>query len=188
MVETISKMVDLGTAAADFSLPNTNPNIDANEVSLSDFADAQGLVLAFICNHCPYVVKIKQAFSQFAADYAQSGIAVIAISANDISTHPADAPKYMTQDAIRFNYPFPYLYDESQRTAHSYDAVCTPDFYLFDSSRRLVYRGQFDDSRPGNSIPSTGSDLRAAVDALLGGESISENQKPSVGCSIKWKR
>ncbi len=188
MVETLSKMVELGTVASDFTLPNANPNIPSDKVSLSDFSDAKGVVIAFICNHCPYVVKIKSAFSQFAVEYMPHGIAVVAISSNDASSYPADGPQNMAKDAVSFNYSFPYLYDESQQTAISYGAVCTPDFYLYDSAHHLVYRGQFDDSRPGNELPSTGSDLRAAVEALLSERPVSMEQKPSIGCSIKWKR
>ena len=182
-----SKMIELGTIAPEFTLPNTNPNIASNKVALSDYSTAKGCVVAFICNHCPYVVHIKQAFSDYARDYKDQGIAVIAINANSAAAYPSDSPENMTTDAIQHNYGFPYLYDESQEVARAYDAACTPDIYLFDSARKLVYRGQFDDSRPGNDIPVSGTDLRAASDALLAGESISYDQKPSLGCSIKWK-
>ncbi len=188
MAETPSKALEPGRIAPDFSLPNTNPNFNASQVSLADLSKARGLVVAFICNHCPYVIKIKSAFAEFASDYANRGISVVAISSNDVATHPADSPQNMSQDAVTFNYSFPYLYDESQTVAKAYDAVCTPDFFLFDEDRKLIYRGQFDDSRPGNTIPASGSDLRAAADALLSGQSLTSEQKSSVGCSIKWKR
>ena len=188
MAETPSNAIERGRIAPDFSLRNTNPNFNASQVCLADFSKARGLVVAFICNHCPYVIRIKPALAEFASDYAGRGISVVAISSNDVSTHPADSPENMSQDALQFNYPFPYLYDESQAAAKAYDAVCTPDFFLFDGDRKLIYRGQFDDSRPGNAIPATGSDLRAAASALLGGQSVASEQKPSVGCSIKWKR
>ena len=188
MVETASKMIELGQIAPDFSLPNTNPDFNSSQVSISDFSDADGLVVAFICNHCPYVIGIKSAFAQFAREYADRGIAVVAINSNDVSTHPADSPEKMSQDAVQFNYEFPYLYDESQEVAKAYDAACTPDIYLFDEQRKLIYRGQFDDSRPGNQITATGADLRIAADALLSGNEIATDQKPSIGCNIKWKK
>ncbi len=184
---TESNMVELGARAPDFSLPNTNPNVDASNVALSDFAGSGGTVVAFICNHCPYVVHIKDAFAQFARDYSERGLSVIAISANDISTHPQDGPEAMGEDAVKHGYGFPYLYDEAQDVAKSYDAACTPDIYLFDAERKLAYRGQFDSSRPGNGIPVTGKDLRDASDAVLAGVTVSAEQNPSVGCNIKWK-
>ena len=182
-----STMIDLGTRAPDFALPNTNPNYSDAKVALSDFSESKGLVVAFICNHCPYVVKIKSSFAEFAREYQQKGIAVVAISANDVCCYPADGPEKMTDDAVQYAYSFPYLYDESQDIARAYGAVCTPDLYLFDSDHKLVYRGQYDDSRPGNAIEATGSDLRSAADSLLAGENVSSDQKPSIGCSIKWK-
>ena len=172
MVATESSMMKLGTIAPQFTLPNFNPNFSAKEVSLSDFNDSEGFVVAFICNHCPFVVNIKTEFSEFADEYQKRGVSVIAISANDISTHPADSPNKMTRDAVQWGYSFPYLYDESQVTAKAYEAACTPDIYLFDSQKALVYRGQFDDSRPGNGISPTGSSLRSAVDALLAGRAV----------------
>ena len=182
-----SKMIELGTLAPEFTLPNTNPNIASTKVALSDYSTAKGYIVAFICNHCPYVVHIKQAFSDYARDYKDQGIAVIAINANSAAVYSSDSPENMTADAIQYEYGFPYLYDESQEVARAYDAACTPDIYLFDSARKLVYRGQFDDSRPGNGIPVSGADLRTASDALLAGKSISSDQMPSLGCSIKWK-
>ena len=182
-----SRMIELGTIAPEFTLPNMNPNIASTKVALSDYISAKGFVVAFICNHCPYVVHIKQAFSDYARDYKDQGITVIAINANSAAAYPSDSPENMTTDAIQHDYGFPYLYDASQEVARAYDSACTPDIYLFDSARKLVYRGQFDDSRPGNGIPVSGADLRTASDALLAGESISSDQKPSLGCSIKWK-
>ncbi len=187
MVATESNMMKLGTIAPQFTLPNFNPNFSEKDVSLSDFNGSNGYVVAFICNHCPFVVNIKTVFSKFADEYQNKGITVIAISANDVSTHPADSPEKMKEDAVRNGYSFPYLYDESQDVAKAYEAACTPDIYLFNSQRELVYRGQFDDSRPGNGIAPTGSDLRLAVDALLAGSGNLQNQRPSIGCNIKWK-
>lgn len=187
MAAVESRMIELGTIAPEFTLPNMNPSFASAKVALSDYISTKGYVVAFICNHCPYVVHIKQAFSDYARDYKDQGIAVIAINANSAAAYPSDSPENMTTDAIQHDYGFPYLYDESQEVARAYDAACTPDIYLFDSARKLVYRGQFDDSRPGNDIPVSGTDLRAASDALLVGESISSDQKPSLGCSIKWK-
>ena len=180
-------MINLGTKAPEFSLPNTNPNFDADNVTLSEFESLSGVVIAFICNHCPFVGHIKSAFTEFAAEYQKKGLAVIAISSNDVSTYPNDGPDEMAQDAVRYGYGFPYLYDESQEVARAYEAACTPDLYLFDSNFELVYRGQFDDSRPGNGVPVTGKDLRAAADMLLASGSVSPDQKPSIGCNIKWR-
>ena len=182
-----SSMIELGTRAPRFLLPNTNPNYPAANVSLSDLAQSKGIVIAFICNHCPYVVHLKSSFSAFAKRYQAQGIAVAAISANDVTTHPADAPAEMTADAVRYDYSFPYLYDESQAVARAFAAECTPDLYLFDARQKLVYRGQYDSSRPGNGIEVTGEDLSSAVDALLAGGRICQDQVPSIGCSIKWK-
>ena len=182
-----SKMINLGTYAPDFSLPNTNPNYSADCVSLADFSDTKGFIVAFICNHCPYVVHLKSAFCEFANMCLENDIAVFAISSNDVTTHPMDSPEKMTNDAQQYRYRFPYLYDESQAVARAYGAQCTPDFYVFDSNSRLVYRGQFDDSRPGNGVAVTGADLRAAVGAILEGKPALPEQKPSIGCSIKWQ-
>ncbi len=182
-----SKMIELGTQAPEFSLPNMNPNDSVDSVSLLDYANSKGIVVAFICNHCPYVVHLKSAFAEFAKRYQEQGVAVVAISSNDVTTHPMDSPEKMTADAMRYGYTFPYLYDESQAVARAYRAECTPDFYLFNSMFELIYRGQFDGSRPGNSVEVNGADLRAAVNAMLAGEDVSSIQKPSLGCSIKWK-
>ncbi len=183
MALTPSTMLELGTPAPAFSLPDASGKL----VSLDDFAGAPGLLVAFICNHCPYVKHLKPELARFAADYAERGLAMVAISANDASGYPEDAPAKMAEDARRFGYVFPYLYDESQEVAKAYRAACTPEFYLFDAQQRLVYRGQFDGSRPGNEVAVSGADLRAAVDALLAGRPVGGDQQPSIGCNIKWK-
>ncbi len=187
MARTLSTMMELGTAAPDFCLPNTNPRSGGDTVSLADFNDAPALLLAFICNHCPYVIHIRDAFVGFAKDYQSKGLAVVAISANDAGTHPDDGPERMAEAASKNGFTFPYLYDESQTIARAYQAACTPDFFLFDADRRLFYRGQFDRARPRNDEPITGEDLRAAVDALLEGRDAPTEQKPSMGCNIKWR-
>lgn len=178
-----STMLALGTSAPDFSLPDFNGNMHR----LSDFKSAKGLVVAFICNHCPFVKHIRAEFSKFARDYQSKGIAVVAINSNDVQTYPQDGPLGMKQEAASAGYIFPYLFDESQSVAKAYQAACTPDFYLFDGAQRLVYRGQFDSSRPGNGQSVTGADLRAATDALLKGVVVNQNQLPSIGCNIKWR-
>ena len=175
-------MLSLGTAAPDFRLPDTN----GKTVTLADFKDKAALVVVFMCNHCPYVVHIRAGLAQFARDYAGKA-GVVGISSNDVKSHPADSPAKMKEEVTTAGYVFPYLYDESQAVAKAYRAACTPDIYLFDRGRRLVYRGQFDASRPGNGTPVTGKDLRAAVDAVLAGRTTSELQVPSMGCNIKWK-
>ena len=182
-----SYMLELGTQAPDFSLPNFNLNYPDSPVSLSSFDNAQGAIVAFICNHCPFVIHIKPEFTRFAREYRQKGLAVIAINSNDATSYPADSPQSMSQESSKYGYNFPYLYDESQEVAKAYRAACTPDFYLFDSDLKLVYRGQFDDSRPGNGIEVSGVDLQVACDSLLNGQTVSRDQKPSIGCSIKWK-
>jgi peroxiredoxin len=179
-------MLPLGTTAPDFQLRNTSANGAA--VALADFKAAPALVVMFICNHCPYVQHLRAALAAFGRECAAKGVAVVAISANDIVSHPEDGPAKMAEEAKAAGYPFPYLYDETQQVAKAYRAACTPDFFLFDRSRRLVYRGQFDASRPGNGIPITGKDLRGAVDAVLKGVPPVLNQAPSMGCNIKWKR
>jgi len=182
MVAVNSTMLPLGTAAPDFRLPDTN----GKTVSLSDFRGKPALVM-FICNHCPFVKHIRAGLAQLGRDYQPRGVAIAGISANDVENYPQDSPAKMKEEAKDAGYVFPYLYDESQAVAKAYHAACTPDFYLFDTGHRLVYRGQFDDSRPGNALPVTGKDLRAALDAVLGGKEISPIQKPSIGCNIKWK-
>ncbi|MBT8440866.1 MAG: thioredoxin family protein, partial [Gammaproteobacteria bacterium] len=154
---------------------------------LADFAGAQALVVTFISNHCPFVKHLREELSAFGRECASKDVAMVAIMSNDITTHPADSPEKMREEAQNFGYVFPYLYDESQETAKAYRAACTPDFFLFDKDRKLVYRGQFDDSRPSSDAPVTGADLRAAVDAVLGGGAPAAEQKPSIGCNIKWK-
>lgn len=183
MVKTASTMLPLGTQAPDFSLPN----VDGSTVSLSDFADKPGLLVIFMCNHCPFVVHLRNALAEFGNEYQEKGLAIVGISANDVLTHADDSPELMAEEAKSAGYTFPYLYDESQEVAKAYSAACTPDFFLFDSAGKLAYRGQFDDSRPDSGIPVTGADLRAACDAVLAGESVSSEQKPSIGCNIKWK-
>jgi thiol-disulfide isomerase/thioredoxin len=176
-------MLPLGTPAPYFHLPN----VDGRMVSIDDFKSSPALLVAFICNHCPFVKHIAPAFAQLAREYQTKGVAVIAINSNDAAGYPADSPEQMVHEAENRGYSFPYLYDESQEVAKKYRAACTPDFYVFDKDRKLVYRGQMDDSRPDSGIPVTGKDLRAALDALLAGKPASEKQRPSIGCNIKWK-
>src|SRR4051812_42162861 len=183
MVATHSTMLPLGTRAPDFHLPD----IGGVTVSLSDFNVARALAIVFMCNHCPYVKHIRAGLAQLALDYRSRGVAFIGINANDAINYPADGPAKMTEEARAAGYTFPYLYDETQQVAKAYRAACTPDFYVFDGKKCLAYRGQFDDSRPGNNLPVTGKDLRAALDALLEGGPVDANQKPSIGCNIKWK-
>jgi len=183
MVSVPSTMMPLGTRAPDFSLPDT----DGGTVSLDDFRDAPALLVMFICNHCPYVKHLRQSLADFAREYRERGLAVVAISSNDVEKYPQDSPEMMKKEKEEAGYPFPYLFDESQDVAKAYRAACTPDFFLFDGDRRLVYRGQFDSSRPKNDIPVTGEDLRAAADAVLEGRPVPEDQTPSIGCNIKWK-
>lgn len=184
MSRTPSMMLELGTRAPDFTLPDTASETD---VSLSDFDDYKGLLVVFMCNHCPYVKNIKEKLAEVAREYREKGVATVAISSNDAENYPDDRPDKMAEEADKFDYPFPYLYDESQDVAKKYRAACTPDFFLFNKERKLVYRGQFDDSRPGNDKPVTGKDLTDAMDRLLEGKEMKENQAPSVGCNIKWK-
>jgi peroxiredoxin len=177
-------MLALGTPAPQFALRDT---VTGRTVALADFAASPALLVAFLCNHCPFVKHILDEFVAFARDFGPRGVAVVAISANDVAGYPADSPAEMARIAALKGLTFPYLYDESQEVAKAYRAVCTPDFFLFDRDRRLAYRGQFDGSRPGNNIPVTGADLLAACEALLHGRPIPAEQAPSVGCSIKWK-
>ncbi len=183
MVKTASTMLPLGTLAPDFSLPNVNGRL----VSLKDFPNPKGLLVAFICNHCPFVIHIRSEFAKFAREYQAKGIAIVAINSNDTAAHPDDSPDKMKAEAVSAKYSFPYLFDESQAVAKAYRAACTPDLFLFDGTKRLVYRGQFDDSRPTNGVPVTGSHLRAACDTILAGRAIEEGQRPSIGCNIKWR-
>jgi peroxiredoxin len=180
---TPSTMLPLGTAAPDFDLPDTT----GKYVSLTSLKDKTALLVLFICNHCPYVKHIRAGLAQLGQDYMPRGVGIVAISSNDAVNYPDDGPAKMKEEATSAGYNFPYLYDEKQAVAKAYRAACTPDIYLFDRGRRLVYRGQFDDSRPGNGKPVTGKDLRAALDAVLAGKSTSQFQAPSIGCNIKWK-
>jgi peroxiredoxin len=182
MAMTPSTMLPLGTVAPAFQLPN----LDGQTVSLPDFR-GRPLLVMFICNHCPFVKHLAAQLAQLGRDYLPRGVGIVAISANDPASHPEDSPARMRDEARRQGYTFPYLYDESQAVAKSYRAACTPDFFLFDAGHRLVYRGQFDDSRPGNGLPVTGKDLRAALDAVLSGQEVPRLQKASLGCNIKWK-
>lgn len=184
MAETPSTMLPTGTKAPAFRLPDTA----GKPVSLEEFKDAPALLVAFICNHCPYVKHIRSKFAEVARDYQSRGVGVVAISSNDAQSYPDDSPEQMANEVKLAGYSFPYLYDESQEVAKAYQAACTPDFFLFDRDRQLVYRGQFDDSRPGSGRPVTGKDLTAAVDAVLAGRPVASEQRPSVGCNIKWKR
>jgi peroxiredoxin len=183
MSETASTMLALGTEAPGFRLPDTNGKV----VSLQDFAGSRALLVVFMCNHCPYVKHVRPRFVELARDLQSRGVAVVAISPNDVSAYPEDGPAQMAEEARRFGFSFPYLYDESQEVATAYRAACTPDFFLFAAQRRLVYRGQMDDSRPGNGKPVTGKDLLEAAKATLAGGKVSRTQRPSIGCSIKWK-
>lgn len=184
MALTPSNMLPLGTKAPSFNLKNT---IDDTYVSLESAKGMNGTIIMFICNHCPFVKHVNAELSQLAKDYSSKGITCIAISSNDVENYPEDAPDKMKQNAIDNDFIFPYLYDDTQSVAKAYDAACTPDFYVFDSDLKLVYRGQLDSSRPGNKIPVTGEDLRTAIDAVLNNNAISTIQKPSIGCNIKWK-
>lgn len=183
MVKTASTMLPLGTKAPDFSLLN----VDGTTVSLSDFRDAPALLVIFMCNHCPFVKHVAPELARLAREYQAQGVAVVGINSNDVSRHPDDSPEQMVHEAENRGYTFPYLYDETQEVAQEYHAACTPDFYVFDGEQRLVYRGQLDSSRPDSGIPVTGKDLRGALDAVLGGRAVSAEQRPSIGCNIKWK-
>jgi peroxiredoxin len=184
MALTPSTMLPLGTSAPAFSLPDAT---SGKTVSIADFKNAPALVVMFICNHCPYVKHVRSGLAQLVKDYQAKGVAAVGISSNDVESHPDDSPQKMAIEARDAGYTFPYLYDESQAVARSYQAACTPDIFLFDREKRLVYRGQLDDSRPGNGIPVTGKDLRNALDAVLAGKPVAALQKPSIGCNIKWK-
>lgn len=183
MVNTLSTMLPLGTVAPPFSLPDT----EGNAVSLEDYKDVPALLVVFMCNHCPFVKHVLPQFVELAREYQGREVGIVGISSNDVSAYPDDSPEKMAQLSSTMDFPFPYLYDEAQQVAKSYGAACTPDFYLFGRDGRLVYRGQMDDSRPSNGRPVTGADLRAAMDAVLGGRKVPDNQKPSIGCNIKWK-
>lgn len=183
MVLVDSTMLPLGTEAPDFSLMDAYGKC----VSRDDFKDAPALLVIFMCNHCPYVKHIRQELASLTKDYRERGVAIVGINSNDVDSYPDDRPDMMRQEVEEVGYTFPYLFDETQEVAKAYHASCTPDFFLFDRHRQLVYRGQMDDSRPGNDRPLTGADLRAALDAVLAGQPVPEDQKPSAGCNIKWK-
>lgn len=179
-----STMLPLGTPAPDFALPEPGTG---RTVSLADFDGAPALLVAFLCNHCPYVKHIADRFAAVAADFQRDGAAVVAVNSNDVTTHPADSPANMKLEVARRGYTFPYLFDETQETAKAYRAACTPDFFLFDGDRRLAYRGQFDATRPGSSEMVTGRDLGAAMAAVLAGQAPPAEQAPSIGCNVKWR-
>ncbi|MDZ7690634.1 MAG: thioredoxin family protein [Balneolaceae bacterium] len=185
MSDTPSTMLELGTKAPDFEL---NDVVTDETIALSDFDYSRAFLVIFMCNHCPYVKNIKEGLVELANDYDEEDLGMVAISSNDVENYPDDSPEKMAEDAEKYGYPFPYLYDETQEVAEAYHAACTPDFFLFDENRELVYRGQFDDSRPGNDEPVTGKDLRNAIDLLLEDGEILEDQIPSMGCNIKWKK
>ncbi|MEO6613789.1 MAG: thioredoxin family protein [Chitinophagaceae bacterium] len=184
MARVISSMLALGTKAPDFTLPDT---VSGKNKSLNDIKGEAGTVILFICNHCPFVLHVNDELVKLANDYRDKGIGFISISSNDVVTHPGDAPEKMKETALKLNYPFPYCYDETQEVARAYAAACTPDFFIYDKELKLAYRGQLDDSRPGNGIPVTGKDIRAALDCLLAGRRVPAEQRPSIGCNIKWK-
>ncbi len=183
MAATTSTMLPLGTPAPDFQLPDTT----GRRVSAGDFVGSPALLVMFLCNHCPYVQHVAEEIVRLAREYQARGVGVVAISSNDVAQHPEDGPAQMAQTVVAMGATFPYLYDETQDVATAYRAACTPDFFVFDAGRRLVYRGQLDGARPGNDVPVTGHDLRAALDAVLGGTPVPEPQLPSLGCNIKWK-
>ena len=183
MVKTASTMKPLATKAPDFSLIN----VDGRTVGLSDFEDAKAYLVVFMCNHCPFVKHVALELARIGLDYMPKGVAMVGINSNDAATHPNDSPEQMIHEAEQRGYPFAYLFDETQDVGKAYGAACTPDFFLYDKSRKLVYRGQLDASRPGNNIPVTGADLRAALDAVLTGKSPPEKQIPGIGCNIKWR-
>ncbi len=178
-------MIELGTRAPDFTLPDM---ISDTELALADVRGEKATVLFFICNHCPFVKHVNPELVKLTADYQGKGIGFVAINSNDVENYPADSPEQMKAVAERLGYPFPYLYDETQAVARRYQAACTPDFYIFDKDLQLVYRGRLDDARPDNGKPLTGKDIRAALDAILANQAVSANQKPSIGCNVKWKR
>jgi peroxiredoxin len=184
MVKTASTMLPLGTAAPEFQLPDVVSN---QTISLATFADRQALLLIFLCQHCPFVKHVQQELARIGQDYSQQSLGIVAISANDIANYPDDAPEKLKQMAEDLNFNFPVCYDESQEVSKAYTAACTPDFFLFDAERQLAYRGQLDDSRPSNNISVTGKDLRLAIDTVLQSKTVDFEQKPSIGCNIKWK-
>lgn len=184
MALTASTMLSLGTKAPDFQLPDV---VSGKTISLETFANKKALLVMFICQHCPFVRHVREELAQIGRDYANKELGVVAISANDVANYPDDARDKLKAMAQELEFNFPFCYDESQETAKAYTAACTPDFFLFDAQQQLTYRGQLDDSRPGNDKPVNGKDLRAAVDTVLAGQEVSPDQKPSIGCNIKWK-
>ncbi|WP_264551802.1 thioredoxin family protein [Flavobacterium sp. N2038] len=184
MARTPSNMIPLGTIAPEFYLKDTNSN---NTYSFEDLKGSKGTLVIFMCNHCPFVLHVITEIVMIANDYRVQGLGIVAISSNDVEKYPEDSPEMMTEFAFKNKIDFPYLFDETQEIAKAYEAACTPDFFLFDNQDRLFYRGQLDDSRPGNGIPLSGNDLRSAIDALIYNRTLSEIQKPSIGCNIKWK-
>jgi peroxiredoxin len=183
MAATQSRMLKLGTRAPDFALPDA----DGVRYSLAGASGADAMLVMFICNHCPFVKHVRRELAKIGKEYSARNVAIFAINSNDAESHPGDSPDHMRQEALDWGYVFPYLIDESQDVAKSYEAACTPDFYVFDRDFRLVYRGQLDASRPSNGVPVTGEDLRAALDAACAGKPVSTRQVPSIGCNIKWK-
>ncbi|MFG0331296.1 MAG: thioredoxin family protein [Phycisphaerales bacterium] len=183
MALTPSTMVELGTEAPDFALPDTEGHL----VRKSDFDDAKALLVTFMCNHCPFVIHVRDELARLGRDYQPKGVGMVGINSNDVASYPQDSPERMREEVKEAGYSFPYLFDETQEVARDFGAACTPDFFLFDENRKLVYRGQLDDSRPNSGIPVTGRDLRAAIDAVLAGRQVPGDQKPSMGCNIKWK-
>jgi peroxiredoxin len=184
MARTPSTMLPLGTLAPDFLLPEV---VTGKSISLANFAGSKALLVMFICQHCPFVIHVKPELARIGRDYASKGVGIVAISANDATKYPQDDPEHLKAMAQDLSLNYPLCYDESQDVAHAYQAACTPDFFLFDSNLKLVYRGQLDSSRPGNDEPVTGADLRAAIDAVLAEQPVSVEQTPSIGCNIKWK-
>lgn len=184
MARTPSNMIPLGTIAPDFTLPDT---VSGKTVSLQELKSDKATLIMFICNHCPFVKHVDEQLVALAKDYQAKGVSFIAISSNDVENYPQDGPELMKEEATKLGYSFPYLYDKSQEVAKAYDAACTPDFYVFDKDLKCAYRGQLDSSRPGNGLPVTGSDLRAALDEILDNREVSAPQIPSIGCNIKWK-
>ncbi|KAF0192886.1 MAG: peroxiredoxin [bacterium] len=184
MVRTLSTMLDLGTQAPDFNLADV---VTGKPISLATFAEKKALLVMFICRHCPYVKHVQNEIAKLAKDYQSSVLGIVAISSNDAESYPDDSPQNLKEMAVELGFDFPYCYDGDQAVAKAYAAACTPDFYLFDESRELVYRGQLDDSRPKSDIPITGKDLRAAIEAALNGKEVDKNQRASLGCNIKWK-
>lgn len=177
-------MLPLGTKAPDFQLPDV---VSGKKITLDSFAGKRGLLVMFICRHCPFVKHVQKELAQIGQDYANTDLGIVAISANDVANYPNDAPDSLKEMAQELGFTFPLCYDESQEMTQAYTAACTPDFFLFDGKQQLVYRGQLDESRPSNNLPVTGKDLRAALEAVLSGEAINSDQKPSIGCNIKWK-